>query len=203
MHMEIIKQTHEIITPIDRDYVYRLLEIAGRTAYKSEDRITAGSAEKFLKGIVRRGHESVIEHFHITVRFITDRGVTHELVRHRLSSYTQESTRYVNYSGGIQYIEPVDFTLTDEDRQLLEEIEKHYTAAIERGLTPQQARFFLPNGIKTEIVHTANVREWRHILNLRTDKASHPQIRALMQPLLEELAEKLPVLFEDLLPEND
>ncbi len=86
--MQIVKQSHEILTPIDREEVYKLIELAGRTAYKSEDKITEGSAEKFIRAIRTRGHESVLEHFNITIRFITDRGVTHELVRHRLCAYT-------------------------------------------------------------------------------------------------------------------
>lgn len=202
--MEIVTQSHKVMTYINKLEVYQTIELAGRTAYKSEDRITVDSAEKFIKSIRERGHESVLEHFNISVRFITDRGVTHEIVRHRLVSYTQESTRYCNYSKkGVTFTEPCDFTLENDDLEFLELVEAHYNKKIAQGKTPQQARYFLVNGLKTEIVCTANIREWRHILKLRTSKAAHPQMRALMIPLLRELQEKLPVLFDDILVEED
>jgi len=202
--VEIVTQSHKVMTYINKLEVYQTIELAGRTAYKSEDRITVDSAEKFIKSIRERGHESVLEHFNISVRFITDRGVTHEIVRHRLVSYTQESTRYCNYSKkGVTFTEPCDFTLENDDLEFLELVEAHYNKKIAQGKTPQQARYFLVNGLKTEIVCTANIREWRHILKLRTSKAAHPQMRALMIPLLRELQEKLPVLFDDILVEED
>lgn len=200
--MEIIEQSHQILTNIDKEKIYKNIELAGRTAYKSEDKITDTSAETFIRGIIKRGHESVLEHESISIRFITDRGVTHEEVRHRLCSYTQESTRYCNYSKkGMTFIKPIDFILEDDDLELLKLIENHYNKKISQGKTPQQSRYFLINGLKTEIVHTANIREWRHILKLRTAKSAHPQMRALMIPLLNELKEKLPVLFEDIIIE--
>lgn len=194
--MEIIKPSHVIESPIDAEAVYAYLERAGRTAYKSEDKITQESGRKFLASIIRSGHESVLEHFNISVRFICDRGVTHELVRHRLCAYTQESTRYCNYQGDVRFIEP-DFELTELDKAFLQTVEAHYTARIRQGLKPQQARYFLVHGLKTEIVHTANIREWRHIMRFRTARAAHPQMRGLMRPLLRELRDRLPVLFDD------
>lgn len=212
--MEIVEQLHKIETPINREEVYKSIELAGRTAYKSEDKITADSAGKFIKGIRKRGHESVLEHFNITVRFITDRGVTHEIVRHRLVAYTQESTRYCNYyKKGMQVIKPVfwtdktpygrDINALKEWKGFMLECEKAYNYLVGIGCTPQEARSVLPNSLKTEIVCTANIREWRHILRLRTNKAAHPQMRALMIPLLRELQEKLPVLFEDIEVESN
>jgi len=201
--MKIVKQSHQILTPIDREVIYSLIELAGRTAYKSEDKITTGSEEVFISNILKRGHESVIEHFNITVRFITDRGVTHEMVRHRLAAYTQESTRYVNYRKGMQFIEPVFLKDNNESRAAWErhmiECERIYNRLISTGNTPQEARSVLPNSLKTEIVCTANIREWRHILKLRTSQAAHPQMRALMIPLFDELRKKLPILFGDIL----
>jgi len=208
--MEIVKQSHEILFPVDikeaASGILHLIELAGRTAYKSEDKITEGSAEKFIRSILTRGHESVIEHFNITVKFITDRGVTHEIVRHRLVSYTQESTRYCNYyKKGMQFIEPVFWepnASTNPGYSLwlghMQACESIYNWLIKTGSSPQEARSVLPNSLKTEIVCTANIREWRHILKLRTSEAAHPQMRALMLPLLAELKEKLPVLFEDI-----
>jgi len=202
--MEIIEQSHQIMTPINEEEIYKIIELAGRTAYKSEDKITKDSAQKFIASIIKRGHESVIEHFNITVKFITDRGVTHEIVRHRLVSYTQESTRYCNYSkNGMTFIRPV-FWRDDFPKMALWEggmlrAEELYNMLINLGeATPQEARSVLPNSLKTEIACTANIREWRHILKLRTSKAAHPQMRALMIPLLKELQEKLPILFEDI-----
>lgn len=193
------------------------LEAIGRVCYKSEDRITSTSAEKFIKA--RLGlHESVIEHSALTVRFICDRGVTHELVRHRLCAFSQESTRYCNYKGGVTFIIPPwinieegdygtsiegfhDPTEKDSDENwfnLMLEAERTYTSLIDMGWTPQQARSVLPNSTKTEIVVTANFREWRHIFKLRCDKAAHPQMRELMIPLLAAVQFNIPVVFDDI-----
>jgi thymidylate synthase (FAD) len=199
--MQIVNPSHEILTEVDTSKVMKLLELCGRTAYKSEDKITEDSASKFIRAIIDRGHESVIEHFNITVRLITDRGVTHELVRHRLVSFTQESTRYCNYSkAGVVFIK-TPWPLDDFDMEFLALSEKQYNRKIRLGWTPEQARYFLPNGLKTEIIVTANLREWRHILKLRTSKRAHPQMRQLMIPLLNELKKLLPVIFGDITAE--
>lgn len=196
--MKIIKPSHEIIDPRDTQYIMIKLEDCGRVAWKSEDKIGYGTADVFIRSIIDRGHESVIEHVNLTVKFICDRGVTHELVRHRLVSYTQESTRYCNYSkSGVTFIMP-PWGLDNEDLDVLQILEVHYNKKIAQGQTPQQARYFLPNGLKTEIIVTANLREWRHILKLRTAPAAHPQMRELMIPLLRELQERLPVIFGDI-----
>lgn len=196
--MNIVKPSYEILDDVDGVAILRKLELCGRTAYKSENRIDSTSAAKFLRSLIDRGHESAIEHVSITVRFICDRGVTHELVRHRLASYTQESTRYCNYSKlGVTFIEP-PWGLSDFDKLILSQMEEYYNTKIKLGQTPQQARYFLPNGLKTEIVTTANLREWRHILRLRTHKTAHPQMRELMIPLLRKLKERIPVVFDDI-----
>lgn len=198
--MKLIKPSHEIMTDINSMIILKKIELAGRTCYKSEEKISEGSAKKFVNMILKRGHESVIEHENLTVRFICDRGVTHEMVRHRLCAFSQESSRYCDYGKmGIRFIIPVDFELDEDDYKLLEHIEKHYNKCLnEKHRIPQQARYFLPNGLKTEIVVTANLREWRHILKLRTSKAAHPQMREIMIPLLNELKEKIPVIFDDI-----
>lgn len=196
--MNIIKQSYKILTPIEREDIYALIELSGRTAYKSEAKIDVGSAEQFISKLIASGHESVIEHFNLTIKFVTDRGVTHELVRHRLVSYTQESTRYCDYSKkGVTFIEP-PWGFDETDLGFLSVCELQYNEKIRLGQSPQQARAFLPNCLKTEIVCTTNIREWRHILRLRTSKRAHPQIRDLMLPLLDELQTKLPALFEDI-----
>jgi len=201
--MNIIEQSHEIITLFNPSQIYKDIEMAGRTAYKSEDKITFDSAEKFIRNIRERGHESVLEHVNLAVRFITDRGVTHEIVRHRLVAYTQESTRYCNYSKkGMTFISPVFWDKSSIEWQLWMDsmilAEDNYNKLIDIGANPQEARSVLPNSLKTEIVCTTNIREWRHILQLRTVPAAHPQMVALMMPLLIELQDKLPVLFEDI-----
>lgn len=197
--MNIIEQSWSFEEPIDGLEILKKLERAGRTCYKSEDRITDDSAKKFVSGILKSQHLSVIEHQSVTVRIITDRGVTHELVRHRLASYSMESTRYVNYTNkGIQFIRPVDFDLTDRDMRTLEIISSHYNNLIAQDYTPQQARYFLPNGLKTEIVMTANLREWRHFFSLRASKPAHPQMRALAGDMLLGFQKAIPVIFDDL-----
>lgn len=182
-----------------------VIELAGRTCYKSEKRITKGSAEKFIKMIVELGHEAVIEHVSASVRFITNRGVTHELVRHRLASYSQESTRYVRYSGEIEFIKPVwwdepDYSEAQKKNWLeaVEQAEDAYLRALKLGDKPEQAREVLPHALKVEIVVTANLREWRHIFALRCSSKAHPQMRALMLDCLRGFAKEIPVVFDDL-----
>lgn len=196
----------------------RLIEHAGRTCYKSEKRITDDSAFEFVRKIIQTGHHSVLEHVNITVKFVTDRGVTHELVRHRLASYSQESTRYCNYGGGLTFIIPVwmniepgeyvsgylDTKRNDELYwlQSMLDAERYYRSMLISGATPQEARQVLPNSTKTEIIMTANLREWMHVLNLRTSVAAHPQIASLMTRLNNELFHKLPEVFHWVQPVN-
>jgi thymidylate synthase (FAD) len=183
-----------------------IAELAGRTCYKSEKRITKDSAEKFIKMILEHGHETVIEHVIASIRLITNRGVTHELVRHRLASYSQESTRYIRYSGELEFIKPVwwddhDYSETQKQNwlQAIEQAEKFYLEALKAGDKPEQAHEILPNALKTEIVVTANLREWRHIFDMRCSPHAHPQIRFLMLDCLKGFAQEIPVVFDDLL----
>jgi thymidylate synthase (FAD) len=155
--------------------------------------------------IVDLGHEAVIEHASASVRFITNRGVTHELVRHRIASYSHESTRYVRYGGGLQFIKPVWWDDPDypKDRKenwknAMQRAEEGYLKALEMGDKPEQAREMLPHSVKTEIVMTANLREWRHVFNLRCSRTSHPQIVALMLDCLRGFNREIPVVFNDL-----
>lgn len=202
--MKTIKSSHEILTDIDSDRILKKIELAGRTCYKSENKITESTAKIFVKQLIKRGHESVIEHESITVRFICDRGVSHELVRHRLASFSQESTRYVNYANNKElcFIDP-NTHIKDSSTMLvwsetMRFCEDSYLSMIEQGVKPEIARSVLPNSIKTEIVVTANLREWRTIFKQRTVPAAHPQMRELMIPLLEELKERLPIIFDDI-----
>ena len=209
--MKIINASYRIETPIYGEELLKSIEKAGRTCYKSEDRITEESAKSFVRKLIERGHESVLEHASITVRFICDRGVSHEIVRHRLASYSQESTRYCNYGNDrfgseLTVIKPC---FLDEGTgayaswiTAMHLANVAYSDMLAEGCTPQEARSVLPNSTKTEIVMTANLREWRHFLKLRTSTAAHPQMRELTVPLLHELQERIPVVFDDIKEDN-
>lgn len=205
--MRIIAPSHEILAPIDGVQILKHIEECGRVCYKSEHKITEDSYLKFVKGLVKRGHEAVIEHYSLSVRFTCDRGVSHEIVRHRVASYCQESTRYCNYSNDdfgteITVIKPLFFNEGTQGYELWKEAcenaENSYFKLLEYGCTPQEARAVLPNSLKTEIVMTANLREWRHFFKLRTSTAAHPQIREVVTPLLNELKGLIPVIFDDI-----
>jgi thymidylate synthase (FAD) len=204
----ILQALDDLKKPSNYKDILKHIEKAGRTAYKSEDKITEDSAKKFISKIMNFKHESVIEHYSITVRVICDRGVTHEIVRHRLASYTQESTRYVNYSKGkynseITVIEPIFWDRDSKKYKIwhsaMRFAEKSYMELLEEGATPQEARSVLPNSLKTEIVITMNLRSWRHFFKLRCDKSAHPQMREIALPLLEEFKKRIPIVFDDLI----
>lgn len=212
--MKIIKAGYEILSEISDDGIEELqrIEKIGRVCYKSEDKITEDgeSAKKFVKMIIDRGHEAMIEHSSLSVKFIVDRGVSHELVRHRIASFAQESTRYCNYGkdkfgNEITVIKPLFFKEDSESYQAwvfaMRDTENAYFRLIQCGATPQEARSVLPSSTKTEITITANYREWRNFFKLRTAKAAHPQMREVTIPLLEELKEKIPIIFDDIYAE--
>lgn len=211
--MKLVKPNSSIlhITP----HPLELIELAGRTCYKSEDRITNESAPHFAKMVVNRGHHSVIEHASATVKFVIDRGVSHELVRHRLCAFSQESTRYCNYgkAGQVTFvippwldIAPCELGMNEWSTrgealetwlQAMRRAESAYLELLSQGWSPQQARSVLPNSLKTEIVVTANLREWRHIFDLRCSKAAHPQMQEIMIPLRAAMRKRIPVIFDD------
>ncbi len=205
--MKIVPPEFEILTPLEPAAVLARIERAGRTCYRSEGRITPDSAAAFVKTLIKSGHHSVLEHESLSVRLVCDRGVTHELVRHRLAAYSQESTRYVNYGRGpegrgLVLIKPLFFEEGTEKyrlwREAMEAAEAAYLALTTAGATAQEARTVLPNSLKTEIVMTANLREWRHVLALRCAAASHPQMREIMKMVLTRFQELLPEVFGDI-----
>ncbi len=205
--MKIIEPSFQFFEPLDGAQMLKRLERAGRVCYKSEDKITQDSAETFLANIIKRGHESVLEHEKITVSLICDRGVTHELVRHRIASYSQESTRYCNYMGEkfgreLTFIKPCFWAEDDPEyavwKEQMAQLEETYQRLLEAGASPQEARSILPNSLKTEIVVTMNLREWRHFFRLRTAPAAHPQMREAADMLLAAFQAELPVIFDDL-----
>ena len=205
--MRVINAGYQILSPIDEDTILSQLERIGRVCYKSEQNISKDSAKKFIQGIIKSGHESVIEHCSITVKFICDRGVSHEIVRHRIASYSQESTRYCNYSkdqfgNEITVIKPCFWDESSPNyliwKKQMESIEKAYFDLLSTGAKPEEARSILPNSLKTEIVVTMNLREWRHFFKLRTSRRAHPQMREVAIMLLENFKTTLPTVFEDI-----
>ncbi len=221
--MKTIKACYEILTPISDGGIKELqhIERIGRVCYRSEDRISddGESAKKFVSMLIKNGHEAMIEHSSLSIKFTVDRGVSHELVRHRIASFAQESTRYCNYSKGkfggkcsfIDLRPGIELDnkcgnmtagevglLMREWLSAMEDAEKHYFKLLELGATPQIARSVLPNSTKTEITISANYREWRNFFKLRIPKSAHPQMREVTIPLLDELKGKLPVIFDDI-----
>lgn len=203
--MKIISPNVEILTPLDGQAVLQHIERCGRICYKSEAKITDNSAEAFVRGLIKRGHEAVLEHASLSVRFVCDRGVSHEIVRHRLAAYCQESTRYCNYSkegfgSEITVIMPcyLDAQGLSIWRRACETAETAYFDLLDWGCTPQEARAVLPNSLKTELYMTADLREWRHFFKLRTSPAAHPQMREVALLALRELQAAVPVIFDDI-----
>ena len=205
--MRIIEPYFEILDELDGKKMLQKIERIGRVCYKSEDLITEDSAEKFIGNILKRGHESVIEHEKISVKMVCDRGVPHEIVRHRVASYSQESTRYCNYQkdkfgNELTFIKPVFWKEDSPEyalwKESMQQIEDQYMKLIEMGASAQEARSILPNSLKTEIVVTMNLREWRHFFRLRTASAAHPQIREIAGMVLEEFRRQIPVVFDEL-----
>lgn len=207
--VRIIKPEFLFEDTFDGMQLIKSIERYGRTCYKSEKNITDTSAQQFVRKIISNGHESVLEHEKITVRIICDRGVSHEIVRHRIASYSQESTRYCNYSqnafgGELTFIEPCFWNEpADVKKRILWEqavqyAEKTYLTLLQNGATPEEARSVLPNSLKTEIVVTMNLREWRHFFLLRASVRAHPQMREIALKMLEQFKIRIPVVFDDL-----
>lgn len=211
--MKIVKPDALIISPsfLNGNALLFFLECCGRVCYKSEKKIRAHSDEDFIRGIIDRGHESVLEHVSLSAKFIVDRGVSHEIVRHRIASFSQESTRYCNYGRDdferqITVIEPCYLVRGSEPylrwMDACEEAERAYFDLLNYGLLAQEARAVLPHSLKTELIMTANVREWRHFFRLRTSAGAHPQMREVATILLEKARRTIPIVFDDIVPEG-
>ena len=213
--MKIVPQSFSILTPVHLDkksvsLLYQQIETAGRTCYKSQLAITEDSARQFVKRLTENRHEAMLEHASITVRFVTSRAVSHELVRHRMASFAQLSQRYVNYSKEkfghtIPFVRPTNIVPGSRAHELFlqacQSCEHAYFALLESGCNPEDARAVLPNATATEIVVTANLREWRHILSLRaagTTGKPHPDMQALMLPVLDKFRAMMPEVFGDI-----
>jgi thymidylate synthase (FAD) len=208
--MQAIKAYTQIYNDFDGQKMLEKIEQVARTCYKSEGKIQEGSAAKMVASLIKSGHEAMLEHASVTVKFVVDRGISHELVRHRLASFAQESTRYCNYSkddfgSEITFIIPEYLEYKSEGwniwKESMKQAEDAYFKMLDFGLSPQQARAVLPNSLKTEVVMTANLREWRHFFKLRalgTTGKPHPQMLEVAVPLLEDMKNLIPVVFDDL-----
>lgn len=204
--VQIVSPSFEVLTPINPEFVLRHIERCGRTCYQSFDKMDDTSHLRFLKHIISRHHESVIEHFSVSVKLITDRAIANELVRHRLASYSQESTRYCCYAKDkfgheISVIKPIQLEEGSATYQVwldeMKSIEQSYFKMIDAGSTPETARSVLPCCLKTEIVVSANLREWKHIFFMRCSEAAHPDVRDLMRKLKKEFQKNIPIIFDD------
>jgi len=217
--MRLIKPSYQILTKFDGQEILRTLEQIGRICYKSEDKITEESNKRFCKNILQNQHLSVIEHISLSVKFIIDTGVSHELVRHRLCSFSQESSRYCSYKGGVSFIIPswIEFEegeyslpvyfeprcecLDEPSKEWFQSCyraEKTYLNLLKNNWTPQKARAVLPKCLKTEIITTCNLREWKYLLSLRTSSKAHPDMQMIMKPLLHELKSSIPIIFDSI-----
>jgi len=203
--MKIIKASYEIMDNLNGAEILKKIEICGRVCYKSENRITENSAMNFIKTIINNGHESVLEHYSFSVKFIVDRGISHEIARHRIASFSQESTRYCNYGKDDEITVVVPYCFDDESSEDYQcwkasclHAEKAYMELVKNNIKPQIARAVLPNSLKTEIVMTTDLRGWRHFFKLRTPIMSHPQMREVTIPLLNNLKSIIPIVFDDI-----
>ena len=209
--MKIVKPWIQVEN-FDGKQIMKNIERACRTCYRSEGLITEDSYKKLLKNCINRGHESVLEHEKITIRMQCDVGVYKDLTRHRFGSFSIESTRYCNYGkdkfdNEIKFIKPCNI---DDSSELYSNwigamnfIEKEYIAMSMNGATPDQMRMILPHSTAAEVTMTANIREWRHILDLRTKKMTHPAIRQLLIPLLLLFKKEMPELFDNIEYDTD
>ncbi len=195
--MKIIKPSVELIDEVNANDVYKKIERCGRVCYQSEPK---GNPEDFVRMLIKRGHESVLEHVSLTFHIICDRAIQNELVRHRLASFSVESTRYVKYDE-LKVISDAEVALqhVTDFKNALKRLEKLYKYAVNSGgVPPEHARDILPLCLKSELYMTANLREWRHILKLRTSKHAHPQMRTIANSILAVFKDKLPVIVEDI-----
>lgn len=208
--MKIMDAGFQILDDINGNQILRKIERVARVCYKSEEKIGPGTAEKMVRGLIKSGHDAMLEHVSFSVLFTVDRGVTHELVRHRIASFAQESTRYCNYGNsddGINVIRPIYLRNKQDtvEYHIWEDAcisaETRYLDMLKSGCKPQEARAVLPHSVKADIVVTMNLREWRHFFSLRaigTTGKPHPQMQEVAIPLLFDISKKIPIVFDDL-----
>lgn len=230
--MEVVRPYAQVLYPqvfstTEGEELLRMIEWCGRVSHRSEENVTPTSWEKFIRSVVLgHGDWSIVEHAHVTVDAVVDRGVTHEWVRHRIGAYTQESTRFVNYAKKNtqtqEYINPAKFIcppsiFAHKKEELPSHVgfanpydvwiegreydEKEYLFYIANGIKPQEARTCFPNALASRLVATYNLRMWRHFFLMRTTREAHPQMREVTIPLLAQFKANIPILYEDIEPE--
>ena len=207
--MNIIEPYAKIFHPIEPvDFINKLkrIEWIGRVSHRSEDKQGDETYKRFLETVVlQHGDWSITEHESVTVEAVVDRGITHEWVRHRMGAYTQESTRFVNYEKKMpaSFIKPEGINATETYwKESIKKCEEMYRALIRENVTPQIARSVFPNALASKLIVTYNLRNWRHFFLMRTSKESHPQMRQVTIPLLEEFKNKIPILYDDIVPNS-
>lgn len=209
--MQLVNQFYELMQPLDGDAILKHIERVAKTCYQTQHKITENSAQPFVQKLINSEHESVLEHYSFSVKFVCDRATANQLTRHRLASFAQESTRYVNYAkcayntngNDIKFVKPIAFQDDDEESLLYfatgcEFAERLYQKNIKEGYNAQTARYSLPLSLATELVVTANLREWRHIFRLRVSREADLHIQFLLFQLLDELKNQVPVIFDDI-----
>lgn len=205
--MLLVSPYAKLLTPEtlnDGKYLLRTIEAFGRVSHRTEEAQTENSWERFIPAVVlQHGDWSIVEHAIASVEFLVDRGMSHEIVRHRIASYTQESTRFVNYGkqDSVSFIKPVLSTESQKEQWdlAIKTSEVAYLNLLSLGIAPQIARSVLPNALATKLIVTANLRSWRNFLLLRTTKETHPQLREISLDLLKQFQERIPILFSDIL----
>ena len=205
--VRVIEPSVEIFTPLNGNEILKHLERCARNCYKSEDKIMDESAPKMIKKLIDLGHEAMIEHFSISLKIIADTGVLKDITRHRLVSFAVESTRYCLYAkdkfgNEISVMKPVHIPEGSPEYEVwlncMKDIEKAYLKMAELGCKADACRMVLPHSTKAEIIMTANLREWRHVLRLRTAPAAHPTVQQIMKMVLREFKKNIPVVFDDI-----
>lgn len=202
--IEIIKSTAILMSEINTLDIYKHIELCGRTCYKSDGKQTDISHEPFIKNLIKRGHESVLEHASVSFEIICSRACSHQLVRHRIASYSQESQRYVSYKkeDKLQVICPDSISVVGPLFKYwlsnLEDIYDSYCYLIDCGVKPEDARSLLPNCVATRVSTTMNIRSWRHFLKMRLDKHAQGEIRDIANQVLATLTKKVPLLVQDI-----
>lgn len=205
--MKIVEPKVEFLTQLDGEQVLKHLELCARNCYKSEDKITEDSASKMVQKLIELGHEAMIEHFNVTVKLTTDVGAYKDLTRHRHASFAIESSRFCNYSKGkygneLTFMKPINIEENSPEYQIwvncMKNIEDAYNNMASLGAKADQLRMLLPHSTKADVIMTANLREWRHILNLRCATYAHPSVRQVCLMLLEEFHKNIPVVFDDI-----
>ena len=209
--MKIVPLSAEILTPIDGVYICKFIEKCARNCYRSEGKLTEDSYKKLLPKLIQSGHIAMLEHFSITVRMTMNVGCYKDLTRHRCASYAIESTRWCNYSdekfgSELAMIDPIHIDHNKEEfrvwKETMQAIEDGYNKMAALGCKPDALRELLPHSAKGDVIMTANIREWRHVFNVRCKKNVAPELQYVLGLVLKEFKAKIPILFDDVVADE-